>query len=92
MTQLPRLKVTGQGLLPLNFMSASYFLNSLNDFHKLHTNIPISEMMWRSYDWAMQPQGQGQTSRSCDLPISLPSISSEPFERFTLYFAQIYIL
>ena len=69
MTQLTRLKVTGQGFLPLNFMSASYFLNPLNDF----INFTQMILSMRRCGEAMS-QGQGHSSRSCDLPFNWRSL------------------
>ena len=54
---------------------------------KLNPNVPLSEVMCRTYDLAMQTQGH--TSRSSDLSlvnqlVVAPSISPEPFKRFSL--------
>ena len=69
MTQLTRLEVTGQGLFPLNFMSASYFLNPLNDF----INFTQMILSVRGCGEAMS-RGQGHPSRSCDLPFNWCSL------------------
>ena len=48
-------------------------------FIKLHPNVPLSETMYRTYDSSMQTEGQGHTSRSCDLPLNFVSaISPDP--------------
>ena len=64
-TQLPRLNVTGQGqkiylliLCPLHFSLALQAI-----FIKLYPNVPLSVIMCRTYDSAMQTQGQGHTFR-----------------------------
>ena len=69
-TQLPRLKVTGQGIYPwiLCPLHISWILKAI--FSKRHPNVPLSETMCRTYDLATQTQGQGHTTRSCDLPFN----------------------
>ena len=38
-------------------------------FIKLHPNVPLSEMVYRTHYLAMQTQSQGHTLRSWDLPL-----------------------
>ena len=94
MTQLPRLKVTGlgQGIYhwisyPLHISWSLWMI-----FIKLHLNITLSETMCWSYDSATQTLGQGRLQGNLiDPSIPVRSISSEPFERFSLDFTQIFL-
>ena len=63
-------------LCPLNISWTLWTI--LIKLNKLHPNVPLSETMRRTYDSAMQTQGRGHTSRSCDLPFKFHdrSISS----------------
>ena len=74
-TQQPRLKakVIGQGQRIYLWISCllhiSWTLEAI--FITLHLNIPLSEIMCRTYGLATQTQGQGYNSRSCDLSFNL---------------------
>ena len=73
MTQLPRLKVTSQGQVIYPWISCPLhiFWTLRAIFIKLYPNVPLSETMCRTYDSATHTQGQGHTSRSCDLLFNL---------------------
>ena len=44
---------------------------------KFHLNVPLSETVCRTHNSAMQSEGQGHTSRSCDLPfLSTPYLQN----------------
>ena len=71
-TQLSRLKATGQGqrinpwirfLLHISWTLQAIFIN-------FHPNIPLSEIMWRTYDSATQTQCQVMWCDLCPLHIS----------------------
>ena len=66
MTMLPRLKVK---VILFTFEFISWTL--LENFIKLHSNVPLNETMCITYDSATQTQGHCHTSRSCDLPFEL---------------------
>ena len=73
MTQLPRLKVTGQGqgIYP-EFCVCSISPEPLGQFSLNFTQkIPTNETMSRAFDPSTYTQGQCHRSRSCDLPINL---------------------
>ena len=54
-------------------------------FIKLHPNVPLSEMVCRTNDSAMQTQGLGHTSRLKNLPLNFMSFKyPQPFVRFSL--------
>ena len=57
-------------------------------FIKLHPNVPLSEMVCRTYDSAAQTQGQGHrfTLEFCDR-----SVSPEHFWQFSLNFTQMFL-
>ena len=55
---------------------------------KFHLNVPLSETVCRTHNLAMQSEGQGHTSRSCDLPFHVRFISPELSERFSSDFTQ----
>ena len=94
MTQLLRLKVTGQGQGIYPWISCplhiSWTLWTL--FIKLHPNVPLSEVVCRTNDSATQTQGQGHTSRSWNLPLNFVSFKSpQPFVRFSLNITQFFL-
>ena len=80
MTQLPRLKVTGQGQMIYSWISCpshiSWTIEAI--FIKLHPNIPLIEIMCRTYDSATQTQGQGHNLR-WDLPFNLCLLHIWPY-------------
>ena len=93
MPQLHRLKVTLQGhVIYPSVWPTPYLLDPLNDFHKFHQDVPLSEAMCRTNDLATQTQCQGHTSRSWGLPLNLVSFESpQPFVRFSLNITQMFL-
>ena len=93
MTQLPKLKVKvvgqGQRIYPsiLGRLHISWTFQAV--FNTLHPNVPLSVTMCRTYDSAMQTQGQGHVI--CP-SIRVRSISPKTFERFSLNFTQMFLL
>ena len=75
-------------LCPLNIFWTLWTISSL-----LQPNVPLSETVCRTHEPGLQTQGQGQLSRSWDVPLQFPvrSISPEPFERFSFYFIQMFL-
>ena len=71
-------------------MSYPYLKSSVNYFFiKLHSNAPFSETLSRTHDSVTR--SQCQPSRFT-LQFRVCPISSEPFERFSLNFTQMFLL
>ena len=77
MTQNCRLKVQGTlqglGIYPSLFCPLHIFWTLWTIFIKLQSNVPLSETVCRIHDSALQTQGQGHTSRSCDIQYNFMS-------------------
>ena len=92
MNQLPRLKVTGQGIYP--WISCLLYISWTiwTIFIKLHPNVPLGEVVCRTNNAATQTQGLGHTSRSKNLPLNFVSFkSSQPCVKFSLNITQMFL-